>query len=225
MLEHIVASNLTKHLANSNILFELQHGFSEKRSCETQLVVLVDEISKNMQMGKQTDLILLDFSKAFDKIAHEKLISKLHFYGIRGKTLSWVKDFLDSRSQAVVLNGVKSDKIAVSSGVPQGSVLGPILFLAYINDLPDQVKSRVRLFADDMAIFLAISSEGESMTLQNDIHTLEIWEKRCPIQTRYILHGTVLESVPSAKYLGVTISDNLSWTPTLIQSPRKQTKH
>ena len=83
------------------ILFELQHGFREKRSCETQLVMLVDEISKKMQMGKQTDLILLDFSKAFDKVAHEKLISKLHCYGIRGKTLSWVKDFLDSRSQAV----------------------------------------------------------------------------------------------------------------------------
>ena len=74
------ASNLTKHLTNSNILFELQHGFREMRSCETQLVMLVDEISKNMQMGKQTDLIPLDFSKAFDKVAHEKLISKLHFY-------------------------------------------------------------------------------------------------------------------------------------------------
>ena len=76
---------------------------------------------QNMQMGKQTDLILLDFSKAFDEVAHEKLISKLHFYGIQGKTLSWVKDFLDS--QAVVLNGVKSDKIAVSSGVPQQYLL------------------------------------------------------------------------------------------------------
>ena len=77
MLEHIVASNLTKHLANSNILFELQYGFREKRSCETQLVMLVDEISKSMQMGKQTDLILLDFSKTFDKVAHKELISKL----------------------------------------------------------------------------------------------------------------------------------------------------
>ena len=124
--------------------------------------------------------------------------------------------------------------------VPQGSVLGPILFLAYINDLPDQVKSRVRLFADDTAIYLAISSEGESIILQNDLHTLEIWEKRwdmsfnpskcqvlhikrakCPIQTRYILHGTVLESVPYAKYLGVTISDNLSWTPHIDSVSKK----
>ena len=98
VLEHMVASNLTKHLAYSNIIFELQHGFREKRDCETKLVMLVVEIAKNMQMEKQTDLILLDFSKAFDKVAHEKLISKLHFYGIRGKTLSWVKGFLDSRS-------------------------------------------------------------------------------------------------------------------------------
>ena len=77
VLEHIVASNLTKHLANSNILFELQHGFMEKRSCETQLVMLVDEIAENLQTGKRTDLILLDFSKAFDKVVHEKLVSKL----------------------------------------------------------------------------------------------------------------------------------------------------
>ena len=96
VMEHIVASNLTKHLANSNIIFELQHGFREKRFCETQLIMLVDEISENMKMGQQTDLILLDFSKAFVKVAHEKLISKLHFYGIRGNTLFWVKDFLDS---------------------------------------------------------------------------------------------------------------------------------
>ena len=216
MLEHIVASNLTKHLANSNILFELQHGFREKRSCETQLVPLVDEIAKNMQTGKQTDLILIDFSKAFNKVAYKKLISKLHFYGIRGKTLSWVKDLLDSRSQAAVLNGVKSDKIAVSSGVPQGSVLGPKLFLAYINDLPEQVKSRVRLFAGEQRWDMSFNP--------SKCQFVHITRANCPIQNRYILHNTVLESVRSAKYLGVTISDNLSWTLFSLQESKPNTR-
>ena len=84
----------------------MQHGFREKRSCETQLIMLIDELAKNMQMGKQTDLILLDFSKAFDKVAHEKLLLKLHHYGIRGDTLKWIKDFLDNRKQAVVMKKV-----------------------------------------------------------------------------------------------------------------------
>ena len=127
-----MASSISRHFTEQNILFDLQHGFREKRSCETQLIMLVDELAKNMQAKKQTDLILLDFSKAFDKVAHEKLLLKLHFYGIRGNTLNWIKDFLDNRSQSVLLNGSNSDSIPVSSGVPQGSVLGPILFLAYI---------------------------------------------------------------------------------------------
>ncbi|MEW8548673.1 MAG: reverse transcriptase family protein, partial [Candidatus Thiodiazotropha sp.] len=231
VLEHVVASGISKHFTDQNILFELQHGFREKRSCETQLIMLVDELARNMQSSKQTDLILLDFSKAFDKVAHEKLLSKLHYYGIRGNTLRWIKDFLDNRSQAVILNGSNSDSIPVSSGVPQGSVLGPILFLAYINDLPDQVRSRVRLFADDTAMYLALDIQGDSEILQKDLESLEKWEKlwdmsfnpakcqvihvtrrKIPFQTKYILHGCVLESVSSAKYLGVTISDDLRWT-------------
>ena len=124
---------------------------------------------KNMQLGKQTDLILIDFSKAFDKVAHEKLLLKPHFYGIRGNTLNWIKDFLNNRNQSVLLNDSNSDSIPVSSGVPQGSVLGPILFLAYINDLPDQVRSRVRLSADDTAMYLALDRQDKSEILQKDL--------------------------------------------------------
>ena len=111
ILEHIVASSLVKHFTELDVFYEMQHVFREKRSCETQLIILIDELAKNMQMGKQTDdLILLDFSKAFDKVAHGKLLLKLHHYGIRGDTLKWIKDFLDNRKQAVVINGINSEK-------------------------------------------------------------------------------------------------------------------
>ena len=135
--------------------------------------MLVDELSKSMQPGKQTDLILLDFSKALDKVDQEKLLLKLHFYGIRGNVLNWIKDFLANRTQSVVLNGSNSHNITVSSGVPQDSVLEPTLFLAYINDLLKQVRSRVRLFADDTAMYLALDNQADSEMLQKDLEILE----------------------------------------------------
>ena len=158
-----MASGISKHFTEQNILSELQHGFREKKSCETQFITLVHEFSKSMQSGKQTDLILLDFSKALDKVAHEKLSLKLHFYGISGDILNWNKDFLDKRTQSVMLNG--SEYIAVSSGVWQGLVLGPILFLAYLNDPPEQVRSRVWLFADDTAMYFAFDKQADSEIL------------------------------------------------------------
>ena len=107
----------------------------------------------------------MDFSKAFDKVSHDKLALKLHQYGVRGDILTWIKSFLANRSQTVVLDNEHSDSVPVTSGVPQGSVLGPILFLVYINDLPEQTKSKVRLFADDTAIYLAVSSIQDARLL------------------------------------------------------------
>ena len=140
-----------------------------------------------MQIGKQTGLILLDFSKAFDKVAHEKILLKLHHYGIRRDTLK-IKDFLDNRKQAAVINGINSDRISISSGVTQGSVLGPILFFAYIDDLPEQVKSRVRLFADDTALYLSISSTTESEVYKQTEHASNNG-KRCGICNLTLLNA------------------------------------
>ena len=167
-------------------------------------------------------------------MAHETLLQKLHRYGIRGDTLLWIKKFfLDNRKQSVVTNGTHSNNIPVSSGVQQGSVLGPILFLAYINDLPEQVRSRVRLFADDTALYLCISNLSEANTFQEDLCKLELWEEawymnfnpiksqvlhatrlKTPIPSKYFLHSIELDSLSAAKYLGVTISDELSWGNT-----------
>ena len=184
-----------------------------------------------MTEGKQTDLILLDFSKAFDKVNHLKLLYKLQVHGVQGKTLGWIESFLVGRSQTVVLDGESSDELPVLSGVPQGSVLGPILFLLYINDLPENVQSQVRLFADDTAVYLTVQDPNDSKRLQSDLNVLQEWEKkwdmefnpskcqvlhitrsRTPIRYKYTMHGQILESVENARYLGVDISSDLGFS-------------
>ena len=235
---------MVKHLNAHDLLYDLQHGFREKRSCETQLTMLVEDLARNVSKGKQTDLILLDFSKAFDKVNHSKLLWKLHQYGIRGHTLAWIRAFQGNLSQTVVLDGEESESVPVSSGVPQVSVpVGPILFLIYINDLPDELSSQVRLFADDTAVYLTIGDTEDGKVLQNDLDRLSVWEDRwdmefnpskCQvvrvttsrklINVTYTLHGQVLEVVTSAKYLGVDISSGLSWNPHIDRITKTATR-
>ena len=190
---------------------------------------LIEDFARNMTEGKQTDLILLDFSKAFDKVNHLKLLYKLQVHGVCGKTLGWIESFLAGRRQSVVLDGECSNELPVSSGVPQGSVLGPILFLLYINDLPDNLQSQVRLFADDAAVYLVLQGKNDSDRLQRDLDYLQEWEvkwdtkfnpfkcqiihitrSRNPIKNKYMMHGQILDSVDNARYLGVDIADYLN---------------
>ena len=160
-LEYILASHLGKQLDKHDFLYDLQHGFREKRSCETQLTMLVKDLSGDVSAGKQTDLILLDFSKAFDKVSHSKLLWKLHKYEIRGTALFWIRTFLGNRSQAVVLDGEESESFPITYGVPWGSVLGPILFLVYIDALSSELSSRLRFFADDTTVYLTAGCSEE----------------------------------------------------------------
>ena len=180
IMEHIIASTMMTHFQANNILYDLQHGFSHGKSCETQLISLTDDLAVNRNNGIQTDLVFMDFAKAFDKVPHRRLLHKLQYYGVRGNTLVWIQNFLLGRSQTVVLDGERSDPMPVTSGVPQGTVLGPILFLAYINDLPEHAaNAKVRLFADDCILQMPIHDSSDCNKLQEDIDNSSIVGTRC----------------------------------------------
>ena len=144
------------HLTENKLLSEAQHGFRRGRSCLTNLLESLEAWTEIIDEGNCIDVAYLDFRKAFDLVSHELLIYKMSKYGIDGKILEWVRNWLHNQTQRVVIRGTASDSFRVTSGVPQGSVLGPILFLIYINDLPSEVISPVSLFADDSKIFSRI---------------------------------------------------------------------
>jgi len=175
-------------------------------------------------------MILLDFSNAFEKVSHRQLLQKLNFYGVRGNILDWITSFLTGRTQSVACSGGTSTPSNVLSGVPQGSVLGPLLFLIYINDITQELSSISRLYTDDCILYRRIDS---FRALQNDLKLLElppVWEKKWKmsfnidkcmvasvtlkqtlIPANYTLHGKQLTAVECAKYLGVSIDSKLSF--------------
>lgn len=230
LLEHIVASNVARHLENNDFFFPRQHGFRKGFSCDTQLIELTSDLFKNMDENYQTDCIFIDFSRAFDRVAHCRLIAKISSLNLDSLTVSWIRNFISFRKQFTVTNNFSSPLSDVTSGVPQGSVLGPLLFSIFINDLPSHLTSSVRLFADDCIIYRQIRSTTDHAILQQDLECVTNWctswqmtlnTDKCKIMTvsrkhsnslfTYSLNSVTLSRTSSYKYLGVYLTSNLSW--------------
>ena len=160
------------HLDEYKLVSDRQHAFRKGHSCETQLTKVINDWAKILDNRGQVDTIILDFEKASDTPLHKLLKSKLFSYGIGGKILKWIDSFLCFRQQRVVVNGVKSDWAPVLSGVPQGTVLGP-LFSLHINDISSDTE--IRLFADDCVCYREIKNEADTIKLQRDIDRLGSW--------------------------------------------------
>ena len=238
IFEHIVASHITNHLETNNILCSNQFGFRTGHSCESQLYYL--PLMTLPVLYKQQTSGILDLSKAFDKVPHVKL---LEFYGIRGSMLHWFKSFLTNRSQRVVIEGYYSSPSKVTSGVPQGTVLGPILFLVYISYLITDINSTIRLFADECLIYRVINSSADHQLLQQYLNALSNWAAKwqmkfnvnkcsilqltkhhCKSRFPYFMAGELLNTVDKHPYLGIQLDNHLSWRPQVNYVCSKATR-
>ena len=171
LLETIIRDHMIDFLVKHKLINSSQHGFLKARSCLTNLLCFLEEITKWVDEGSPVDVIYLDFQKAFDKVPHQRLILKLKSHGMGNSIINWIEQWLTDRRQRVVVDGEVSSWKSVFSGVPQGSILGPILFLVYINDLEEGVIGKILKFADDTKLFTKTKETGDKkiykMTLIN----------------------------------------------------------
>ena len=242
IFERVMRKHLVQHLEDNNILPDSQHGFRSKRSCLTQLIEHVDGVLNALMNESEVDVIYLDFSKAFDKVDHQVLLAKLKMYGIKGKVFDWIKAFLMNRKQTVVVDGEKSSFQDVKSGVPQGTVLGPVFFILYIIDMIKSAKnSKALTFADDTKLMKIIKELLCKALLEADLNGIIQWS----IANNMLLHedkfvvmnyclsawsslrempfsgegrqyftteGKIMCSPHVTRDLGVYLSDDCSWT-------------
>ena len=234
VMESIIRVEIVAHLMKHNLIHFSQHGFMQSKSCQTNLIEYLDTLTKLVDEGHCVDIVYLDFAKAFDKVPHQRLLRKLHAHGISGEMYTWIEKWLSNRKQRVVLNGHHSGWVDVTSGVPQGSVLGPTCFIVFINDIDevlDLVEGFVFKFADDTKYGRVIRTEEDRIQMQNDINRLlewaELWQmefnaKKCKIMHvgrnnpnhdytmgGYAPAGTVLSVTSEEKDIGVIVHNSL----------------
>ena len=248
ILEKLMCKRLTEFLNDNKIIYKYQFGFRAKHSTTQAVTEIVDNLLKEIDSGKITAGIYLDLSKAFDTVDHSILLTKLKHYGVRGEALKWFVSYLTNRQQFTVANGVCSNKQNVLYGVPQGSVLGPLLFLIYVNDISSALpKHKLRLFADDSNIFV---SDINPRSLKNQmievLKNMDEWFKANKLtinmsKTKYSIfvkprsdipnilnsvtvNGTKISRVSDSKYLGLILDDKLNWSKHIDELNEKLSK-
>ena len=238
LLEKLI-TDLVSHQVSS-LLSPFQHGFRKSRSTITNVLELTTIINDGFRDRMQTDVIYTDFSKAFDKVNHELLLFKLNSMGFSNSLIIWLKCYLTKRSQCVKFRNAVSKKIDVSSGVPQGSHLGPVLFTLFINDLPSVIQhSKILLYADDVKIFLSFQNNLQHFLLQSDINNFSVWcninlmelnIKKCKhmsfyrctnLHTTYFVNDGALESVDLFSDLGILLDHRLNFRPHISMTINK----
>ena len=228
LLESLIRDRLIEHLLQNGLINENQHGFMSRKSCATNLLEFMEMVTKAVDEGDPVDVVYLDFAKAFDTVPKERLLEKLRAHGVGGDVLQWIRAWLTDRSQRVVLNGSSSTWKEVLSGVPQGSVLGPILFLVFINDLDFVARliAILKKFADDTKLGQRVRTVEEARLLQKALDELCEWAetwgmrfnvKKCKVMHfgaknplhKYTMLGQELEVTQEEVDIGVKISNNL----------------
>ena len=229
ILETIVKEEMLLHLDKFSLIKESQHGFLTGRSCLTNLLEFMEEVTEIIDRGNSVDVIYLDFAKAFDKVSHKRLFKKLESHGISGNVGKWIVNWLTGRRQKVYVSGVYSDWNNVISGVPQGSVLGPLLFLIFINDLDENILSSLKKFADDTKLFREINCNNDCQTLQDDVDKLigwsEEWNMLFNVEKCSVMHlgrqndkhvynmgSSEIKSITVEKDLGVVFDSNIKFS-------------
>ena len=229
LLESIIKDSIVTYLDQYNLIESSQHGFTKGKSCLTNLLDFFEVVTKELDEGNNVDLIYLDFSKAFDKVPYERLFNKLKSHGISGNVLNWIKKWLSNRRQRVCIEGEFSEWAEVTSGVPQGSVLGPILFIIYIDDLDSNVISKLDKFADDSKLGKSLSNQDDVECLRKDLISMEKWSSEWQMQfntdkcavmhlgrkntaSQYTLNDKKLKESESERDLGVIIDKNLKFS-------------